>query len=263
MCRLALIVVALMPVTVWGQEYAEEALAESPRHGEWVYIDAGGGDSVSAFVVYPERADAADSVVVIHDIMAMSAWARLVGDRLAEQGYLAVVPDLLSGKAPEGGDSGDFENAAERGKAMRALEPEEVDRRIQACVEYARGLDSTTETVSVGGFCWGGSTTFRYATYDPTIAGAHVFYGGPPDDEAMQKIEAPVYGYYAEFDNRINASLEATKAKMAELGKTFEPVMYPEVGHGFVRNGMGPSANDTYKAQTAAAWERWLALLDE
>ena len=151
---LAAVMVACSVGGVHAQDYAETLLGESPRHGEWVFIDAGSGDKVSAFVVYPESSEASDSVVVIHDIMAMSSWARLVGDELAKAGYLAVVPDLLSGKGPDGGGTDSIGSAADAGRAMRALDTDEVSRRIKACVDYARALASTTDAVSVGGFCW-------------------------------------------------------------------------------------------------------------
>ena len=57
---------------------ATARLEASPRHGEWVTYDAGGGDEVQAWVTYPERSDDAPVVVVIHDIRAMSDWARAV-----------------------------------------------------------------------------------------------------------------------------------------------------------------------------------------
>ena len=81
-----------------------------------------------------------------------------------------------------------------------------------------------------------------------------MFYGGPPSEEDMARIGAPVYGFYGEFDNRINATLMRTIESMKQSGKTFDPLIYPGVGHGFVRNGMGETANDVYKAQTASAW---------
>ena len=59
---------------------ATARLEASPRHGEWVTYDAGGGDLVQAWVTYPERSGPAPVVVVIHDIRAMSDWARAVGD---------------------------------------------------------------------------------------------------------------------------------------------------------------------------------------
>ena len=79
---------------------ATARLEASPRHGEWITHDAGGGDRVQAWVAYPERSDPAPVVVVIHDIRAMSDWARAVGDQLAADGFIAVVPDLLSGRGP-------------------------------------------------------------------------------------------------------------------------------------------------------------------
>ncbi|MCH7908260.1 MAG: dienelactone hydrolase family protein [Candidatus Hydrogenedentes bacterium] len=242
---------------------AADRLAASPRHQEWVTIESEGGDSFSAFIVYPERSTASDSVVVIHDISAMSDWARLVGDELAAKGYLAIVPDLLSGKGPENGNTESFTDRAEAGRAMRALDPDEVTARLRAAVAYARNQPSTTDAVSIAGFCWGGSQAFRLATNEPTLKAAFVFYGSPPSAESMTKIQCPVYGYYAENDNRINATIEDTKQNMADLGKIYEPVIYEGVGHGFVRTGMGETPRDIYRLRTGEAWERWLTLLGE
>jgi len=75
---------------------AEARLASSPRHGEWVRYDAGDGDRVSAWVVYPERSDPAPVIVVIHEIYGLSDWIRAVADQLAAQGYLAIAPALPS-----------------------------------------------------------------------------------------------------------------------------------------------------------------------
>lgn len=242
---------------------AADRLAASPRHQEWVTIKGEGEDSFSAFVIYPERSSATDSVVVIHDISAMSDWARLVGDELAAKGYFAVVPDLLSGKGPENGNTESFTNRAEAGRAMRALDPDEVTSRLRAAVSYARGQPSTTDAVSIAGFCWGGSQAFRLATNEPTLKAAFVFYGSPPSADSLTNIQCPVYGYYAENDNRINATLEETKQNMADLGKKYEPIIYEGVGHGFVRTGMGETPSETYRLRTSEAWARWIALLSE
>ena len=48
--------------------------------------------------VAPEVAEKAHAVVVIHDISGMGDWIRGVSDQLAEAGYIAIVPDLLSRK---------------------------------------------------------------------------------------------------------------------------------------------------------------------
>src|SRR4051812_27222316 len=74
-------------------------LEKSPRHQEWVQVKHG-DRSVQAFIVYPEVKDKALTVLVIHENRGLNDWARAVADRLAENGYIAIAPDLLTGAAP-------------------------------------------------------------------------------------------------------------------------------------------------------------------
>jgi carboxymethylenebutenolidase len=50
-------------------------------------------------------------------------------------------------------------------------------------------------------------------------------------------------------------------ANMKAAGKTFEPVTYEGAGHGFMRAGEAPDANEGNKKARADAWERWKSLL--
>src|SRR5689334_25134365 len=81
-----------------------ERLLKSPRHAEWTMVRSG-NDSIRAWVVYPERKTKAPVVVVIHEIFGLTAWIRGVADQLAADGFIAIAPDLLTGKAPLQGDS--------------------------------------------------------------------------------------------------------------------------------------------------------------
>src|SRR5262245_51899081 len=74
----------------------------SPRHQEWAEVKAG-ARAVRCFVVYPEVAKPAPAVLVIHENKGLTPWVRSVADRLAEEGFVAVAPDLLSGTGPSGG----------------------------------------------------------------------------------------------------------------------------------------------------------------
>ena len=81
-------------------------LASSPRHGEWAMIRTGDGDSIRAWVVYPERSSKAPVVLVVHEIFGLSSWIRSVADQLAADGFIAIAPDLLTMKnLPDGPDS--------------------------------------------------------------------------------------------------------------------------------------------------------------
>ena len=258
---LAASIAVWMPAMPALAQSAAEQLEASPRHHEWVTIPTAGGEPFTAFVAYPERSGPSDSIVAIHDIRGMGDWICLVGDELAKAGHLAVVPDFLSGAGPDGGNSESFADSGAVGRAIRTLDPDRITAILKASVGYARALPSTTNVASVGGFCWGGSQTFRYATNDSTLKASFVFYGSPPAREDIAKITNPVYGFYGENDNRINSTIEDTKKAMAEDGKTYEPLIYAGVGHGFLKSGMAEGATEVGKARVDEAWERWLGLL--
>lgn len=84
-------------------------LDKTPRHNEWVKV-AHGKREVNAFITYPEVK--ATAVIVIHENQGLTDWARRVTDQLAEAGYSAIAPDLLSGMAPNGGSTPDLSATA-------------------------------------------------------------------------------------------------------------------------------------------------------
>ncbi len=241
---------------------AKEQLEKSPRHGEWVKINTESGREVSAFIVFPEVKEKTASVIVIHEIFGLTDWIRQVGDELAKAGFVAICPDFLSGMGPNGGGTDSFEGNSVR-RAIRDLDPDQITTDLEAVTKYVRDLPSTTDVVAVSGFCWGGRQSFRFATNDDSLKAAFVFYGSPPDAAALGKITCPVYGFYGESDNRINSTIESTKAAAASAGITYEPVIYSGVGHGFLRRGMAAEASEVQKTVTREAWERWVNLLNK
>src|ERR671926_32028 len=235
-----------------SQDWAKQQLAKSPRHQEWVKVKNGTRE-VSSFVVYPEVKNKATAVVVIHEIFGMSDWVQSLTDELAEAGYIAIAPDLLSGMGPNGGGTNSLDRNGV-GQKIRDLPPDQITADLNAVADYVSKLPASNGKVVVAGYCWGGSQAFRYATNNPKIKAAFVFYGsapasadGTPDKAALAKITAPVYGFYAGNDARINATLPKTIEAMAELKKKFEPVTYEGAGHGFMRAGEAPDANEANK----------------
>ena len=73
----------------------------------------------------------------------------------------------------------------------------------------------------------------------------------------MNRIKAPVYGFYAGNDARISSTIPATRDEMKQLGKTYEPITYEGAGHGFMRAGEAPDANEANGKARTQAWERW------
>src|SRR5690348_3593751 len=262
MKRISLILLILaIAQTASGQDWAKEKLAKSPRHGEWVTVKHD-GRSVETFVVYPESGDKRPVVLVIHEIFGMTDWVQDLTDQLAEAGYIAVAPDLLSGMAPNGGRSSDFA----QGKATEAvshLNPDQITADLNAVADYALKIPSANGKLFVAGFCWGGGQSFRFATNRKDLSAAFVFYGVPPAKDAMERITAPVYGFYAGNDMRIGATVPQTITDMKALGKTYEPVTYDGAGHGFMRAGEAPDATPANVKAREDAWSRWKKLLSE
>lgn len=260
MKRTAFLLAVFPVVTAHAQDWAKAKLDASPRHQEWV--DVKNGDrTVKTFVVYPERKDKAPVVVLIHEIFGASDWFMLQADELAEAGYIAVAPDLLSGMGPNGGRTSDFEDRSKVTEAVSGLNPDQVTGDLNACCDYAKTIPSANGKLMVAGFCWGGGQSFRFATNRPDLSAAFVFYGTPPPSDAMARIKCPIYGFYGGNDNRVNATIDDAKKGMADAGKTYEPVVYDGAGHGFMRAGADPAGNDGNKKGRSDAWSRWLELL--
>jgi len=244
----------------WSQPWARERIAKSPRHSEWVTVKHD-GRNVETLIVYPESKDRRPVVLIIHEIFGLSDWAQELADEVAAAGYIAVAPDLLSGMGPNGGRTKDFASGGVM-EAIGKLPPDQVTADLSAAADYGLKLPAANGKLFVAGFCWGGSQTFRFATNRSDLSGAFVFYGGPPAQDAMARIKAPVYGFYAGNDARIDATVPDTVTNMKAAGKSYDPVTYDGAGHGFMRAGETPDdSNPQNKTAREAAWARWKSLL--
>ena len=244
-CTVCLVVV---PTIAIGQDWAKENLEKSPRHQNGSNLKNGSRE-VDSFIVYPEVKDKATAIVVIHEIFGLSDWVRLVADQLAEAGYIAIAPDLLTGAAPNGGGTAALGSIDAARRAISTLPQDQITGDLNAAVDYVSKLPAANGKVAVAGFCWGGRESFRFATHNNTIKAAFVFYGNGPDDAAaIARINVPVYGFYGGKDARVNATIPQSEKLMKEAGKKFEPVIYEGAGHGFLRAGEAPDANEANKA---------------
>jgi carboxymethylenebutenolidase len=246
---------------LFAQEYKDfgkERLNNSPRHAEWVDIKSG-ERTIKAFVVYPERKDKAPVMIVIQEIFGVTDWLRSLCDELAENGIIAIAPDFLNGQK--------FEDADGAVKAVSAVTPEQIKTVLDATSDYAlTKIPSANGTLLVCGFCRGGGWAFNYASENPKLKGVYSFYGNVLDDPAkIAKIPCPVYGFYGENDERVNATIPKGEELMKAAGKKYEPVIYKGAGHGFMRSG--EKANPNYREGDGKArdeaWARWKQLLKQ
>jgi carboxymethylenebutenolidase len=240
-----------------GEKEAKARLDKSPRHGEWVEIAVAGSQTpLKSYIVYPEVKEKAPVVIVIHEIFGETDWIRAVADQLAADGFIAIVPDLLSGHGAKGGGTDSFAGRDDVTKAIRGLSKDEVTAGLNAVRAYGMKLPAASGKTATIGFCWGGGQSFAYAAHQPELNAAIVYYGIPPAADDLAKVKAPVLGNYGGKDARVTSTVEPTIAEMKRLNKTYVSHVYEGAGHGFLR------AQDLQDgANLKAAQEAWPATI--
>jgi carboxymethylenebutenolidase len=239
------------------KDFGKERLNSSPRHAEWVDIKVG-DHTIKAFVVYPESKNKTPVVLVIQEIFGLTDWLRSLCDELAENGVIAIAPDFLNGQK--------FEDPDSASKATSALTKDQIKTILDATADYALKIPAGNGTLAVCGFCRGGGWTFEYASENSKLKAAYSFYGTALDDPAkIAKIACPVYGFYGENDERVNATIPKAEDLMKGVGKKYEPQIYKGAGHGFMRSGElnNPNKRDGDVKARDEAWTRWKTLLTQ
>ncbi|MBA2686325.1 MAG: dienelactone hydrolase family protein [Gemmatimonadaceae bacterium] len=244
-----------------GAADAASRIANSPRHGEWVLVKVG-SDSVRAWIVYPQVSTKAPVVVVVHEIFGLSTWVRGVADQLAADGFIAIAPDLLTGRiAPNLDDS----TLKAQGPALiSTLDAADVQRKLDAVAQYAMAQPAAEKKYGIVGYCWGGGVSFAHAAHagaSKQLGASVVYYGTPPSADQLPNVHVPVLGLYGGTDARIALTVPPTDSAMKALGRTYEHTIFPGAAHGFLRaqtqdDGSIMQAN---LEATKAAWPATIA----
>lgn len=260
-----LILALILTTELFAQDFATERLENSPRHHEWVTMESS-GRLLYTFVAYPETSGNVPVVIVIHENRGLNDWARSFADQLAEAGYIAVAPDLISNTVDDIQKTTDFNSSDAAREAIYALNPNMITQDLNNVVDYARSIEAGNGNLAVVGFCWGGSQSFRFAANSgDRIDAALVFYGtGPDNPEDYERIEVPVYGFYGAKDQRVNATIEKSRKMMQNTGNTYDYMIYEGAGHAYMRRGDDPEASDDDPNVMARnkSWERMINILE-
>jgi carboxymethylenebutenolidase len=226
-----------------------------------------GGQNFGVYIATPVG-DIKGGVIVIHEVWGLVDHIKAVADRFAEEGYLALAPDLLSETDIAAHATHelqeDFFNPEKRNEAqtkMRALmapiqEPEFASKtidKLKICFDYLYNLPEVKYLVAVSGFCFGGSYSYSLAIAEPRLKLALPFYGHVTTDiSELSKIKCPLRAFYGQNDERLISSLPEVKAAMKQAGVDFEAKVYPDCGHAFFNDSnrfayYEPAAKDAWK----------------
>lgn len=195
-------------------------------------------------------------VVVIQEWWGLNDQIKEVCDRYAEEGLVALAPDLYRGVLTTEPD--------EAAKLMMALNIEQAAKDMQGAISALLANDAvTSKKVGVTGYCMGGGLALWLATLRPDDVGAVVPYYGlipwPGAQPDYSKLQAPVQGHYAEDDDFASpAEVAKLDAELTRLGKPHEFFTYAGAGHGFT-NHHRPDAH--HPEHTETAWQRTIEFL--
>jgi carboxymethylenebutenolidase len=197
-------------------------------------------------------------VLVLQEWWGLVPQIKGVCNRLAEEGFTALAPDLFHGEIAE------HDEMDKAGHLMSSLPADEAARDMSAAIDELL-THCTGDAVGVVGFCMGGMLTFRIAALEgDRVAAAVPFYGAllGEDETTFTGLTAAVQGHFAEDDAFFPAdACVALGDRLRSMGREISITVYPGTGHGFT-NEENPIGNFD-EAATAIAWASTLDFLRE
>lgn len=224
--------------------------------GELVRFPSNGTEG-QGYVAVPATGSG-PGVIVLQEWWGLNNQIREECERFADEGFVALAPDIYRGVATSEPD--------EAPKLMMALNIEQAAKDMAGAVRHLAGRDDVTSArVGVVGFCMGGGLALWLGTLVPELVGAVVPYYGvipwPAAQPDYRRLTAPVQGHYAEDDDFAGApAVAALSAQLDSLGKEHQFFLYPGTQHAFT-NHHRPEVYDP--EATALAWARTIAFLRE
>ena len=207
---------------------------------------------IQAYLAPPQKtAHFKGAVIVVHELWGLTEHIKSVADRLADQGYYALAPDLYSGKTVNRQLSEELQHAlfdkddavryAAQPKLREMLAPTQTPQfvslalsRLASCFEYMYNQPLVHQQVALLGFGLGANYGYGLAIREQRLRGVIAFYGHAKYITAeLRHITCPVLAIYGEADTALMQELPGLKMQMAVAGVEFEPVTYEGAGHAF------------------------------
>ena len=216
--------------------------------GSMITFNRPDGQSLQGYLAKPQKTQGAPAIVVIQEWWGLNDQIRGVADRLAQAGYLALVPDLYRGKSTV--------EAEEAGHLMNGLDfADAASQDVRGAIDY---LKTIAKRVGVTGFCMGGALTLL-ASQNPDVDAVVTWYGFPPLDYLdASKITAPVLGHFATQDQFFKPEgVDALEAKLRDGNVNVEFHRYL-AHHAFANEtAVGPDRIEATQYDPVWAQQAW------
>lgn len=213
---------------------------------------ASNGDTASGYLAVPDSGSG-PGLLVVQEWWGLVPQIKRAADRLAADGFVALVPDLYHG---------DYAEHTEMDKAnelMQSLPPDRAARDMAGAIDFLLAHEAVRGAqAGVIGFCMGGALSLLIAALQGDKVGAVTpFYGAPLGDMApdWSTLSAPVQGHFAEHDDFFPPdAVKELEHQLRDMGKDVEFIVYPGTGHAFGNEDNPIGTHDEECAATA--WDR-------
>jgi carboxymethylenebutenolidase len=220
---------------------------------------AASADELRAYLARPRGEGPWPGVVVIQDALGLSDDIRTQADRLAASGYLALAPDLYSGRG--------IRCVLATLSASRSGEGAAYGD-IDAARGWLTAREDCTGRIGIIGFCMGGGFALLSAPkYE--FAAASVNYGEVPED-AVERLQGacPIVASYGGRDLTLRGRAARLEQALSQLHVPHDVKEYPDVGHSFMNRinagpGLGTVLSLTrFNYDHASSEDSWRRILD-
>jgi carboxymethylenebutenolidase len=236
-------------------------VASSPMLGSSVKTETvhfkSGPETVAGYLALPSSSGQHPAMVVIQEWWGLNDWVKEQAREFAEQGYVALAPDLYRGQV-----------AIDPGRArelMSSMPQERALRDLQAAFNYlAARSDVDGKKVGSIGWCMGGGLSLQLAIHEPKLAACVINYGRLTMDPAsISKIRAPLLGNFGAEDHGIPPeAVHAFEKALESQGKSIDAKIFAGASHAFEnsnnKTGYRPEAAREARARTLAFFAKHL-----
>jgi carboxymethylenebutenolidase len=230
------------------------ALAVQPVSAETITTDTEGltagevripvaDGEIPGYRAMPAKGKDFPIVLVVQEIFGVHEHIRDLCRRFAEQGYLAVAPELYARQ-------GDVSKMTDWKQIFAEVVSKVPDAQVMSDLDAtaawaAKSSNGNARKLAVTGFCWGGRIVWLYAAHNPELKAGVAWYGRLTGDtnelqpqyplDIVADLKAPVLGLYGGQDQGIPASdIDKMRAALQAAKKPAEIIVFPNAPHGFL-----------------------------
>lgn len=230
---------------------------------ELVSVDRGTG-SMTCYHARPTSPGSYPALIVAMEAWGLNEQIKRIADRLAGEGFAAIVPDLYFRQTDH---VADYNDLAKGFRLMATLKDDEFVADMDAALQYLKSREGVSRNFGTVGFCLGGTVAFLTACRNPEVKAAVLFYGagmlattpgsgGNPRSERVSGLQAQVLGFFGGLDAFIPVTkIEKLRQVLSAERKQAEIVVYSDADHGF----MNEDRPSYHSIRAQEAWQRTIS----